>query len=300
MPSSTAQPSGVLLVGSIPLTTTEEVLSKVCSALPRRLRSIPDGEPGVRNNYIGWQLDCFPKETRDSILGVTTAELPPNHPRTFSLEPVKPTQYDATALESYKTFLKLLSLPSLVNSVRAHVEADFQPQLEPLYELRILESLATIIEGIPAEDLAIQWDICFEIFFVLEHGRGRLPDALFKAYFASVLEGIVTRMQRLYKAVPSGIPLGLHLCYGDCRYTHFAEPQDLSLVVQLVNHITKAVDRPISWIHMPVPKDRGDSAYFEALSQLDAGDDVELYLGMVHANDNEGTRRRVRTAESCH
>ncbi|KAK6837263.1 hypothetical protein RU639_001354 [Aspergillus parasiticus] len=285
MPSSTAQPSGVLLVGSIPLTTTEEVLSK---------------------------LDYFPKETKDYISGVTTAELPPDHSGTFSLESVKATQYDIAAPESYKTYIKLrdkgtisqgvrfqISLPSLLNSARAHVEADFQPQLEPLYEQRILESLATIMEGIPAKDLAIQWDICFEIF-VLEHGRGRLPDALFKAYFASVLEGIVTRMQRLYKAVPSGIPLGLYLGYGDCRYTHFAEPQDLSLVVQLVNHITKAVDRPISWIHMPVPKDRDDSAYFEALSQLDAGDDVELYLGMVHANDNEGTRRRVRTAESCH
>ncbi|KAB8212126.1 hypothetical protein BDV34DRAFT_234042 [Aspergillus parasiticus] len=264
MPSSTAQPSGVLLVGSIPLTTTEEVLSKVCSALHRRLRSIPDGEPGVRNSYIGWQLDCFPKETRDSILGVTAAELPPDHSGTFSLESVKETQYDIAAPRGVRF---QISLPSLLNSVRAH---------------RILESLATIIEGIPAEDLAIQWDICFEIF-VLEHGRGRLPDALFKAYFASVLEGIVTRMQRLYKAVPSGIPLGLHLCYGNCRYTHFAEPQDLSLVVQLVNHITKAVDRPISWIHMPVPKDRDDSAYFEALSQLDA----EMM-------------RRVRTAESCH
>ncbi|QMW39232.1 hypothetical protein G4B11_002512 [Aspergillus flavus] len=169
MPSSTAQPSGVLLVGSIPLTTTEEVLSKVCSALPGRLRSIPDGETNVRNNYIGWQLDCFPKETRNSILGVATAEVPPDHRGTFSLESVKPTQFDAAALESYKTFIKLrdkgaipqgvrfqVSLPSPLNSIKAHVKADFQPQLEPLYEHRILESLATIIEGIPAEDLAIQ------------------------------------------------------------------------------------------------------------------------------------------------
>ncbi|KAE8332996.1 hypothetical protein BDV39DRAFT_199346 [Aspergillus sergii] len=289
MTSSTANPSGVLLVGSIPLTTTEEVLSKVYSALPRRLRSIADGETGV-----------------------TTAEVPPDHPGIFSLESIKPRQYDAAALESYKAFIKLrdegtipqalrfqVSLPSPLNSVKAHVKDDFQPQLEPLYEQRILESLATIIEGIPAEDLAIQWDICFEIF-VLEHERGRLPDALFKAHFTPALEGIVTRMQRLCKAVPSGIPLGLHLCYGDYRHKHLVEPQDLSLVVQLVNHITKAVDRPISWIHIPVPKDRDDSAYFEALSQLDVGDDVDLYPGLVHANDNEGTRRRIRTAESCH
>ncbi|PIG81918.1 hypothetical protein AARAC_002239 [Aspergillus arachidicola] len=192
-----------------------------------------------------------------------------------------------------------VSLPSLLNSVKAHVKADFQPQLEPLYEQHILESLATIIAGIPAEDLTIQWDHCFEIF-VLEHERGRLPDALFKAYFASMLQGILTRMQRLYKAVPSGIPLGLYLCYGDYRHKNFVEPQDLSLVVQLVNHNTKAMDRPSGWILMPVPQDKDDSAYFEALSQLDVGDDAELYLGLVHANDNEGTRRRIQTAESCH
>ncbi|KAB8214067.1 hypothetical protein BDV33DRAFT_196415 [Aspergillus novoparasiticus] len=150
------------------MVSTEEVLSKVCSALPRRLRSILDGETDVRNNYIGWQLDYFPKETRDSILGVTTAELPPDHSGIFSLESAKATQYDIAALEFYKTFMKLrdegtmpqalrfqVSLPSPLSSVKAHVKADFQPQLESLYEQRILESLATIIEGMPAEDRAI-------------------------------------------------------------------------------------------------------------------------------------------------
>lgn len=49
---------------------------------------------------------------------------------------------------------------------------------------------------------------------------------------------------------------------------------------------------------MPVPKDRDDDAYFEPLSQLlpELGQ-TELYLGLVHEHDLEGTQRRIRTAE---
>ena len=48
---------------------------------------------------------------------------------------------------------------------------------------------------------------------------------------------------------------------------------------------------------MPVPKSRDDRAYFEPLKELKRPDGLELYLGLVHAGDEEGTRRRIKTAE---
>ncbi len=41
-------PTGVLLVGSMPLSSVEEVFTEACAALPGRLHCIPDGEKGSR------------------------------------------------------------------------------------------------------------------------------------------------------------------------------------------------------------------------------------------------------------
>lgn len=53
--SSAPQPYGVHLVGSVPLANAEEVFRTTSSILGGRLRRIPDGETGVRSNWIGWQ-----------------------------------------------------------------------------------------------------------------------------------------------------------------------------------------------------------------------------------------------------
>src|SRR5579864_1267581 len=50
------RPRGVHLLGSVPLENAEEVFRTVSSILGGRLRRIPDGETGVRINWIGWQI----------------------------------------------------------------------------------------------------------------------------------------------------------------------------------------------------------------------------------------------------
>ena len=55
-PSAQGQPRGVHLVGSVPLSTAEEVFRTASSILGGRLRRIPDGETGVRSNWIGRQI----------------------------------------------------------------------------------------------------------------------------------------------------------------------------------------------------------------------------------------------------
>jgi hypothetical protein len=80
---------------------------------------------------------------------------------------------------------------------------------------------------------------------------------------------------------------------------HFIEPVDLSKAVSLANLISKASPRPLNWIHMPVPKDRDDGAYFSPLQELARGPSTELYLGLVHAGDGAaGTVRRMKAASA--
>ncbi|EEH40125.1 hypothetical protein PAAG_08974 [Paracoccidioides lutzii Pb01] len=81
-------------------------------------------------------------------------------------------------------------------------------------------------------------------------------------------------------------------------HKHFMEPDTLGTLVDLANCILERVKRPVSWLHMPVPKSRDDVAYFDPLRDLQAGEDTRLYLGLVHPDDMEGTRRRIRAAQS--
>jgi len=48
-------PDKVHFVGSIARDTVEEVFSTLGSVLGRRLRRVPDGEPGGRRLWISWQ-----------------------------------------------------------------------------------------------------------------------------------------------------------------------------------------------------------------------------------------------------
>ncbi|MCJ1460656.1 hypothetical protein MMC28_011038 [Mycoblastus sanguinarius] len=304
-------PSDVILVGSIPLASTEEVLTKISAALPGRLHTIPDGETGIRQIWIRWQLACFPRETIISRLGgvdLSDSTLPE-----YTLESIQPTRYDEVAITSYAEFRALsaqgtiprelrfqVCLPTPLNTVQCFVKPEFQEQLEPLYEARFRQALVRIVNEIPTSELAIQWDLCFDVM-ALEYDRGGTTNPRYKPYFSPIKKGILDRVSRLCALIPREVKLGFHLCYGDYEHKHFIEPVDTGLLVELANGIiaTLGDNHPIEWIHMPVPKTRTDAAYFEPLTELKLPRGL-LYLGLIHSNDEVGTRKRIGTASSVY
>jgi hypothetical protein len=69
-------------------------------------------------------------------------------------------------------------------------------------------------------------------------------------------------------------------------------------MTEKANALSRRVRRRVNWLHMPVPRDRHDDDYFAPLSDLSVGDDMEIYLGLVHFTDGvEGTRRRMAAAD---
>lgn len=52
-------PKGVHLVGSVPLSSAEEVFRTTSAILGERLRRIPDGETGIRSGWIDWQFQLL-------------------------------------------------------------------------------------------------------------------------------------------------------------------------------------------------------------------------------------------------
>ena len=98
-------------------------------------------------------------------------------------------------------------------------------------------------------------------------------------------------------AVRADVPTGVHLCYGDPDGSHVIEPQDASVLVEMANALTQRVRRTIDWIHMPVPIDRDDAAFFAPLERLALKGASQLYLGLVHHEDGiAGARRRLEAA----
>lgn len=173
--ASLQKPTGVHLVGSVPLSSTEEVFRTVSAELPGRLLTIPDGETGDRYYFVRWQKFAFPeailrshlREDRSATIGgkhLTTAD-------------VQPTKYDEFAIQSEGVLSSntkfQVSIPTPPNVINSRIDPLYQVQVEPFYEERLLQALDGIQKHIPYNDLAIQVDCALEMAY-MEYDRGRL------------------------------------------------------------------------------------------------------------------------------
>jgi hypothetical protein len=156
----------------------------------------------------------------------------------------------------------------------------------------MLREVERICKAIPHHDLAIQWDVCIEM--VAWDGRWQNTPP-----FPSMEQVFAGNFARLGAAVPEDVELGFHLCYGDLDAKHFVQPTDATKMVELAHLIARSVPRAITWMHMPVPIDRSDDAFYAPLQNLELAPETELYLGLVHAQDGvEGTLRRIEAAKA--
>ncbi|RAK78996.1 uncharacterized protein BO72DRAFT_494833 [Aspergillus fijiensis CBS 313.89] len=88
----------------------------------------------------------------------------------------------------------------------------------------MVEAIQPIVRGqeIPAADLALRWDSCFETT-AMEYERGRLPDSSLRAHIFPVVDSILERTRRLCALVPAEVALEIHFRYADCQHAHFVE-----------------------------------------------------------------------------
>jgi ubiquinone/menaquinone biosynthesis C-methylase UbiE len=294
-------PVGVHLVGSVPLGNAEEVFRRVAGSLGDRIRRLPDGETGARSDWIVWQYPLFSSQAQFEIgpPGASSYRaLPQLRLRTgedASGMAFEELGYASAAMESYRLFARLkrdgaipptcrflVSLPTPLAPVSAFVALEHQADLEPVYEAQMRKEVERILAAIPADQLAIQWDARYE-FAMLE--------GAIAVWFEDVRAGVVERLLRLARMVPSGVELGYHLCYGDDEHGHFAEPADAGKLVGVANALAATLERPLNWIHMPVPQEREDDAYYAPLGDLRLPLETELYLGLIRAGDDGATRR---------
>jgi hypothetical protein len=312
MPMDMVTPAGrrfVQFVGSVQLGSAEEVFTAIAAAVGDCVRRIPDGETGDRSGWISWQLDRLQKveglEEKSRRFVVAVANRPElglkDGVRASDLK-LGPLGFAEEAVKSYAVFADLrargrirdgvrfqVSIPTPLAVVYAFFVPDAVRPMWPVYEAAVRRELDEMCRAIPHRDLAIQWDIAIEIDRILEFPEIR------KHY---PIEELVAAIARVSDPIPREVELGLHLCYGDPGHKHIIEPKDTGLMVDLANQLVRAIRRPVTWFHMPVPRERDDDAYFAPLAGLSLAPETELYLGLVHLTDGvPGAKRRLAAAK---
>ena len=301
----------VHLVGSIGLDTVDEVFRTVGELLGPYLRRVPDGEVGGRRLWISWQYPLL----RASVFlrpDPSGAVRPTNRfPLLTLAEGVAPADvhfgelgYAREARASYLDFVAArdngtlpkgirfqVCLPTPFAVVSSVVVPAVLPVVEAAYERAMIAEVAALCRHIPHRDLAIQWDVCNEMVVWDGQASDAVPAGVPR-------EQLIERMQRLCAAIPGDVEFGLHLCYGDFGAKHFVEPKDAAKMVEFANALAKAIPHKLAYIHMPVPIERNDDAFYAPFRDLKLGDGTELFLGLVHAKDGvDGTRARLAAAQ---
>jgi hypothetical protein len=314
--SSSQAARNVHLVGTVPVADTAEVFAKVAARLAPFLKRVPDGETGVRHYWITSQArvlhyhplfepadhDWSPESGAPPAAGAPKYRL--KRGADAAAVELPSFGYGAFARASFQEFRKAkaagmiaadtrfqVCLPTPLAFILGIVAPECRAEIGPAMERRIAGELADVCAAVPAEELAIQWDVCLEIY---------VWEGIRDTYFADPRAGCIERLITLGDLVPRPVELGYHFCYGDFKHAHAVEPKDMQNMVTMANAIAAGLSRPVTWWHMPVPRDRDDAAYFAPAKGLKDSSDTELYLGLVHHTDAEpGTLRRMTAADRC-
>jgi len=301
--------TNIHFVGSIGLEDADSVFRNLGKIIGSKARRYPDGETGKRHYWVQWQGEVFgnhPAFKFDAEREKLTETA--NKTRLYRLKsPVDiselaftPLGYASEAIASFQLFSSLkrdgvippktrfqVSLPTPVAVLMTFLIPEHRSLVEPAYTKAMEAEMHTILANIPADELAMQWDIAHEL--VAFEGNFSLP-------YANIFDGTCERVAKLVDQIPEAVETGIHLCYGDPGHKHIIDPEDLGNCVKFANVLQAKSTRPINYFHMPVLRERKDESYFRPLTNLDINN-AELVLGLIHYTDGvEGTLERMDTA----
>ncbi|HTE38838.1 MAG TPA: hypothetical protein VK630_20050 [Reyranella sp.] len=302
------------LIASVPLDSSEQVFRRLSAELGPHLNRMPDGETGERSRWVYFQ--------RQMLLDHPAMEIDPTVPpykfvqwdgkvvREIEQARFRPgtdpdkvafeTGYDKAALASWDVFKRLRDAGTIAPQTRfqvclstphasgyLYVSGPARQTYFAVYERALKAALANIAKAIPAGDLSIQWDVCQEVLAFENYFKDRPADYKKQTF---------DMLGRLGDAVPEGVEMGYHLCYGSPRDEHLVQPKDSAILVEMMNGIAAATRRRIDFLHIPVPRERTDAAYYAPLEGFKRPQGTKLYLGLLHHDDAAGDARRIDVA----
>jgi hypothetical protein len=314
----------LLLVGSVPLDTAEEVFRALAPPLGRYLAYMPDGEIGDRRYWIDGiayrvlnghpELETLRRPAPDEN-GVERWR-PLGRADQFQFrvragvkevrfgDPGWRLGYTSDAVASYFVFRQLKQDGVIPRHVRFQVcmplsysaVASFFPdpadhdRIVPGFTAALGAEVAKMVEKIPPDELAIQWDLAIE---------NRLLEGVLAQGGAAAARREAERLMAPARAVaaaaPAAVALGYHSCFGTLDGWPSRQPADLAGSVMLLNAAVKASGRRVDFLHLPT-LGTAEDRFFAPLGELDAGG-ARVYLGAIHhMHDEAGLRAQLRAA----
>jgi hypothetical protein len=307
--------SELLLVGSLPAQSTDAALRAGAELFGDMVFALPDGETGPRAAWVGYEREQLVRPHPD-IETVSVSDSPTGIPRHAYETPVfrirdgvSELRWDSwpridAAIESYQRFRDLrdqgvipaglrfqVGLPfpsSAMNAFKASFATDY-PIAERGFEQLLSRELGRLTAAVEPSDLAIQWDVCYEVLD-LEGVLAWTSDGAW--------ERVTGPVGRLTRQIPEEVLVGYHLCYGTFPEWPMYEARDMGLLVSMANYAVEHSGRVVDWLHLAGPRylRSEDDSFFTPLADLDVGD-TRVYLGIVLPIDGvPGLRRRHATA----
>src|SRR6478672_10063758 len=189
------------LVGSMPFTDAETVFRTVSENAGDAVKRIPDGETGPRD---GWIFSMIPRLAANPNLELVSeltdfpykaaVDTGYNGMPQFGLkEGVEPGDvgfdlgYDTDGIVAWPEFRRLrdegvigedvkfmIAIPTPMAILGSYIAEEQRPLMFGPYQERLKTEIENILKTIPAEDLAIQWDVAAE-FGLMEGAFGEHP-----------------------------------------------------------------------------------------------------------------------------
>jgi hypothetical protein len=314
----------LLLVGSVPLDTVEQVFRIIGGPLGPYLAYMPDGEVGDRRYWIDGiayrvlnghpEIETLRRPAPDEN-GVERWRPQGIHDQfQFRVKPgVREVRfgdpgwrlgYTRDAVNSYFVFRQLKKEGVLPAAVRFQVcmpltysavtsffpDPEDHARIVPGFTTALCAEVAKIVELIPPDDLAIQWDLAVE---------NRYLEATLTREGVAAAEHEAKRLtapaRRISAHIPQQVALGYHSCYGTLNGWPSRQPSDLTGSVILLNEAAAASGRRVDFVHLPTLGSAED-AFFAPLHNLDVAG-ARVYLGAIHhMHGADGLRRQLQSA----
>ena len=316
----------VLLVGSVPLPTVEEVFRTCAQSLGDFTDAYPDGEVGDRRYWTFY----LPMRTYSVHPDLEAVNSPPGGQLqqpgrdasqeewdrswwTFKLRAGVTSLtfgslgYAEAAQRSYGVFSRLrdegmipsharfqVTLPTTGAAIMGYfVEPDDWPIAYAAYRSAIRREVVEIVASIPNGDLVIQWDSASEVRDIV---IGDAPAFAWSppASVEEKWERHLGEMTELAGNIPESVLLGYHFCFGTWGGWPKTVASDIGVCVRLANETVRRAGRRVDYVHMPVMPNAGDE-FFSPLRDLAIGD-TKVYLGIVLDDGLDAFEGRAREA----
>ncbi|MFM9888479.1 MAG: hypothetical protein ACKVQT_36100 [Burkholderiales bacterium] len=308
----------LLLVGSVPLDTAEDVFRALAGPLGHQLPYIPDGEIGLRQFWVDGfayrvlnghpELETIARPAPDD--GVERWQPRGNHDEfKFRVKPgVKRVRfgdpgwrlgYTRDAIASYFVFKTLKKDGVIPQAMRFQVAlplsysaaTSFFP--DPADHAKIVPGVTDafraeidmMVDKIPPEELAIQWDLAIENRYV-EAKLASEGEAAAKREAERLLEPA----RAICPNIPQAVALGYHSCFGTLNGWPSRQPSSLAGTVLLLNAAVAASGRATDFLHFPTVGS-AEEAFFSPLAGLKSGG-ARVYVGAIHHLHGPGGLKR--------